>query len=117
LLAACLAAAIAVAGPASAAARGRHVQLGVLGDVGRFDSLTHQHTSSRLVIIRWGQGMAPQYFARLFATMQEEPILGIGNGPYTPAAIAHGKGDAFLVALNAAVAAWGKPIYVRPLAE
>ena len=33
--------------------------------------------------------------------------------PRSPAAIANGRGDAFLLGLNQAVAAWGKPIYVR----
>jgi hypothetical protein len=115
----CLAAA-AVA-TASGAPQGRHVELGVHGTPGRFDSLTHQASSVRLIIIAWNQGGGrPRYFARLFSTMLGEPMLGIGipNGSrLSPAAVANGKGDAFLVALNQAVAAWGKPIYVRPLAE
>ena len=35
----------------------------------------------------------------------------------TAGQIARGTGDAFLVALNQAIAAWAKPIYVRPFAE
>lgn len=119
--AACVAAVIAGATSASAASRGRHVQLGVLGNPDTFDRLTGQHSSSRLIIIGWNQGGGrPQYFANLFATMRDEPMLGIGipqGSGLTPMAIAQGKGDSFLVALNQAVAAWGKPIYVRPLAE
>jgi len=91
-----------------------------MGTPARFDSLTRQSSSVRLIIIAWNQGGSPQYFTRLFATMRDEPMLGIGipNGSaLSPAAIAHGQGDAFLLALNQAVAAWGKPIYVRPLAE
>jgi beta-mannanase len=44
---------------------------------------------------------------------------GKGGGAETITAgqIARGAGDSFLVALNEALAAWGKPIYVRPLAE
>ena len=115
----CLTAAIAAA--TSAASQGRHVALGVDGTPGRFDSLTRQSSSVRLIIIAWNQGGgSPQYFAKLFSTMLDEPMLGIGipNGSaLSPAAIAQGRGDGFLLGLNQAVAAWGKPIYVRPLAE
>jgi hypothetical protein len=91
-----------------------------MGTPARFDSLTHQSSSVRLIIIAWNQGGSPQYFARLFSTMRDEPMLGLGipsGSALAPAAIAHGRGDTFLLALNQAVAAWGKPIYVRPLAE
>jgi hypothetical protein len=91
-----------------------------MGTPARFDSLTHQSSSVRLIIIAWNQGRSPQYFARLFSTMRDEPMLGLGipsGSALAPAAIAHGRGDTFLLALNQAVAAWGKPIYVRPLAE
>ena len=49
--------------------------------------------------------------------------LGTGGGVanhkevITPQQIAQGKGDSYLVALNHAIASWGKAIYVRPLAE
>lgn len=117
--AACLAAAIVAT--ASAAPQERQIELGLNGTPGRFDSLTHQSSSVRLIIIAWNQGGGrPQYFAKLFSTMLAEPMLGIGipdGSSLSPAAIANGKGDAFLLGLNQAVAAWGKPIYVRPLAE
>jgi hypothetical protein len=35
----------------------------------------------------------------------------------TPAAIATGGGDSYLIALNAAINAWGKLVYIRPMAE
>ncbi len=52
-------------------------------------------------------------------------MLGISTGggegggaeTITSGQIARGAGDALLVALNQAIATWGKPIYVRPLAE
>ena len=34
-----------------------------------------------------------------------------------PAQIAQGAGDAYLAAINQALADWGKPVYVRPFAE
>jgi hypothetical protein len=92
-----------------------------MGNPARFASLTHQPSSVRLIIIAWDQGGGrPQYFARLFSTMLGEPMLGLGipdGSKLSPAAIARGDGDSFLLALNQAVAVWGKPIYVRPLAE
>jgi hypothetical protein len=114
----CLATAIAASAPA--ASQSRRVDLGVEGNPARFHTLTRQSSSTRLLIIGWNQGGTPQYFARLFSTMLAEPMLGIGiptGMRLSPADIAHGKGDAFLLAINQAVVAWGKPIYVRPLAE
>ncbi len=93
----------------------------MLGNPDTFDRISGQHSSMRLLIIGWDQGGgSQQYFANLFATMRDEPMLGIGiphGSPLTPQGIARGQGDSFLVALNQAVVAWGKPIYVRPLAE
>jgi len=121
--------AFAVVGTAAAAStsHGAHgkVLLGVLGDPDRFAHQTAQHSRFRLLIMSWAQGGSPQYFASLFATMGEEPMLGISTGggegggaeAITAGQIARGAGDSFLLALNQALAAWGKPIYVRPLAE
>jgi hypothetical protein len=121
LLAACLAAVIAGATSASAASRGRHIQLGLLGDPASFDSETGQHSSVRLWIVPLVKnGQRTPDFARLFTTLLDEPMLGLGipNGSsLSPAAVAHGKADDFLVSLNQQVAAWDKPIYIRPLAE
>lgn len=121
LVLALVTAAIVATSSALAAPRSHHVQLGVLGNPATFDSLTHQSSSVRLIIIGWDQDRGfPNYFANLFATMGDEPMLGIGipNGSkLTPQSIAHGAGDRFLVALNQAIVTWDMPIYVRPLAE
>lgn len=117
-----LSAVLSVGAPSAARA---HPQLGVLGDPGRFDGQTGQRSTSRLIIVRWGQGQAtPQYFLRqLFPSMRDVPMLGLSTGSegepetLTPAQLAAGKGDAFLVALNQAIAEWARPVYVRPLAE
>lgn len=121
-LVACLAAAIVGVASASAAKQAPpHVQLGVLGNPDDFDAATHQHSTTRLIIIGWDQDRGfPNYFSNLFSTMSDEPMLGIGipNGSsLTPLSIAHGAGDRFLVALNQGIVQWGMPIYVRPLAE
>ena len=121
-----LAALVFVVAPVSAFGRtvgaGR-LQLGLLGNPARFASETRQRSSSRLMIVGWEQGSTPAYFTRLLSSMLDEPMIGLntaGNGTgerITPAQIAQGRGDAFLLALNGALAAWGKPVFVRPLAE
>jgi hypothetical protein len=95
------------------------LRLGVLGNANRFQAQTGQRSTTGHLIVAWGQGAGfGSSFARLFATMGEAPMLGINPGAaITPAAIARGSGDSYLTALNQAVAAWGKPIYIRPLPE
>jgi hypothetical protein len=96
---------------------------GVLGDSSRFESLTGQHTQVGHTIVGWGQGATwGARFERLFATMGEIPMLGFGasvggHEAITPAQIAAGKGDAYLIAMNAAIATLAQPMYVRPLGE
>jgi hypothetical protein len=118
VVAACAAA--LVAGAASGAPRASRVQLGVAGNPAQFQALTGQRSTVRLIILAWNQGGSPGYFRSLFSTMLDEPMLGLGipsGSGLTPAGVAHGQGDSWLVAINQAVAAWAKPIYVRPLAE
>jgi len=110
------------AAPGWAAAHSR-LRLGVLGDPGRFDQQTGQHSQARLMIVGWGQSSSAGYFTSLFESMREEPILGLSTGSeggaetITPGQIARGDGDAFLLAINQAIAQWRKTVYVRPLAE
>jgi len=118
-------AAVAAGAPGSAPPGGGKVLLGVLGDPDRFDHQTSQRSRFRLLIMSWGQGGTPEYFAGLLSTMREVPMLGLSTGggegggaeAITAGAIARGAGDSFLVALNQALATWGKPVYIRPLAE
>jgi len=55
--------------------------------------------------------------------MRDEPMLGLSTGSegaaetITPRQIALGAGDEFLLAINQAIAQWGKSVFVRPLAE
>jgi hypothetical protein len=104
------------------AARPR-LQLGLLGDPARFQAQTGQASATRLLIVGWHQGVSAQYFSQLFATMLGQPMVGLNTGneggpeDVSPAAIAQGQGDATLLALNQAVAAFKQPVYIRPLAE
>jgi hypothetical protein len=107
---------------AGASARSR-VLLGVLGDPARFQEQTGQVSATRLRIVGWGQGATfGSPFAALLASMGSEPMLGLSTalqngGEITPRQIALGQGDAYLVALNHAIHAYGKPMFLRPYAE
>jgi hypothetical protein len=99
------------------------LQLGLLGDPERFQAQTGQASATRLLMVGWHQGVSAQYFSQLFATMLGAPMVGLNTGneggpeDVSPAAIAQGQGDATLLALNQAAAAFKQPIYIRPLAE
>jgi hypothetical protein len=120
-----LAAIFLVAAPVSASgmpAKATGLRLGLLGDPARFAHETNQRSSTRLLILGWGQGSTPAYFDRLLSSMLDEPMVGLNTGTaagerISPGAIARGRGDAFLLALNRALARWDRPVFVRPLAE
>lgn len=121
VLALCVGVAAVAATSAFAASRTTQVQLGLLGKPGAFDAATGQHSTTRLQFIGWGQDRGyANYFTKFFGSMLSvpdiAPIIQPGSS-LTPLAIAEGKGDAFLLRLNKAIAAFGGPMYVRPLAE
>jgi len=114
-----LAAVIAV--PAASA----HPLLGVLGGKSRFQALTGQRSTVGHVIVGWNQGYRwGRPLSSLIPQYGPMPMLGIGTSSWpskreviTPMAIALGQGDAYLYALNRAIAEWGRPIYLRPFGE
>jgi len=97
--------------------------LGLKGEQARFETMTGQQTIVGHVIVGWGQGAswgAP--FADDFKSLGQIPMLGLATRrgsaeAITPAQIAAGAGDSYLIALNAAINAFGKPIYIRPFGE
>lgn len=100
--------------------------LGIAGDPGRFHDQTGQTSVVRSVFLGWGQGQAyGSRFARIFEEFGPIPMLhlGTGGGPrvrrevITPLQIARGAGDSYVIALNTAIAEFGKLMYVRPMAE
>ena len=99
--------------------RGGKIALGVLGDLARFQGLTGQRSSSRLLIAGWGQGLSSGGgFGALLATMGPFPVFGINpGGAISSLQIARGSGDSYLVALSRALHQWSRSVYVRPLAE
>jgi len=98
--------------------------LGVTGNPTRFERLTGQHSTVVQKVIGWGQGDSwGSPFADVFATMGDVPLLSLtmdgrsGSPAIDARRVATGAGDAYLAALGRAVAAFGRPIYVRPFFE
>ena len=99
--------------------------LGVAGQADRFERQTGQDSQVRHIFLGWGQGSSwGSPFAQLFAGLKPIPMIHIGTDrgrgrieAITPAGIAPGRGDAYLVALNQAIAAYGGQVFVRVMAE
>src|SRR5436305_10030830 len=99
--------------------------LGITGDLPRFQTLTGQASTVHQAFLGWGQGLSfGSPFVTLFGTLAPIPMIHLSTGKgvgskesITPAQIAAGAGDGYLMALNQAVAQWGKGIYIRPMAE
>ena len=117
---------LAVAALAAPAAADARVNLGVLGNAPRFDGLTGQRTTVQHVILGWEQGHTwGRRLSVLIPQLGEMPMIGLNTGrgwpnrreAITPRDIAYGRGDGYLVALNQALAAFGKPAYLRPFGE
>ena len=110
LVVACAFVALA-ATPAAQAA----TQLGIFGNLQRFESLTGQESQVGHVIVGWGQTT----FDQIWPTLGPVPMLGFNTGAdqITPRALARGGGDGFLLAMSESARALGKPVYIRPLAE
>ena len=118
-----LVALVALLTPASASAR---PYLGVLGNAGRFDGLTGQHTQVGHIVLGWEQGYSwGSRLAALLPKLGETPMVALNTGrgwpnrseAITPRDIAYGKGDGYLIALNRALADFARPIYLRPFGE
>jgi hypothetical protein len=102
---------------AAGEAAGHRPLLGLLGGRERFDALTGQRTRVGHVIFALEQSDgSAAVFTRVFAALGEIPMLGI-NTHGAPLQIAQGRVDATLLALNAAIAEFSGPIYVRPFGE
>ncbi|HVC87829.1 MAG TPA: hypothetical protein VNC40_10445 [Gaiellaceae bacterium] len=100
--------------------------LGVTGNVARFKAQTTQDSQVVQAFLAWGQGQtfgAP--FGVLLSSLAPIPMLHLGTNAkgsstkqaITLAQIAAGQGDGYLGALNQAISAWGRAIYIRPMAE
>jgi PKD repeat protein len=97
---------------------------GVTGSIARFRSLTGQDSQVDQAFLSWGQGVSfGSPLTALLPTLAPIPLIHLGTvgrdgrEAITPGGIAGGRGDSYLIALNEAIAEWGKGIYVRPLGE
>jgi hypothetical protein len=99
--------------------------LGVAGKADRFQAQTGQVSTVRHVFLGWDQGRAwGSPLDEQLAGLRPVPMIHIGTDrgrerreAITPAGIAAGRGDGYLVALNEAIARFGSATYVRFLAE
>ena len=117
---------VALAGLAVAAPAQAKPQLGITGDLPRFKVLVGQDSTVHQAFLGWGQGQSyGSPFTSLFAQFGPIPMIHLGTAArppsvkeaISPAQIAAGSGDGYLIALNAAISGWAKGIYVRPMAE
>jgi hypothetical protein len=90
-------------------------QLGIFGNLARFQSLTGQRSQVGHVIVAWNQRTFDQLWPRLGPT----PMLGFDTGEdaITPEGIARGAGDGFLLAMSASARGLGRPVYICPMGE
>jgi hypothetical protein len=100
--------------------------LGVIGNASHFSTLTGQRSSVAHIYLGWGQGSTwGSSFDRIIPKLAGAPAISIGTSHWpskaetlTPLQIARGSGDAYLIALNGAIARAGRDaFYVRPLGE
>lgn len=101
-----------------------HVFAGVTGglEVGQFTRLTHKHPPVFQLFTTWGE--PTQWIFDRARAARSRPMLSISTNfggdskeRISPAAIAAGRGDGYLRALNRDIAATGQIVYLRPLAE
>jgi hypothetical protein len=118
--------ALALVVSATSPAAGPKVLLGITGNVGHFKQLTGQQSAVHQAFLGWGQGQGyGSPFNALLEMFGPVPIVHLGTAArppskseaITPAAIAAGRGDSYLFALNGAIGEFGKLVYVRPMAE
>jgi hypothetical protein len=105
---------VGAAGGSGATEVGR-TQLGVLGSAERFQAQTGQRSAIKHSFIGWHQ---PRTLRKLLDQLKPLPMIAIKTGGVvTPLGIAQGRGDGFLVELNASLAGFGARAYVRPMPE
>ena len=104
---------------------GATVNLGVVGSPARMKDQTGQQSDAVLRFTGWGGGLRwGGNFAGLFDFGPRMPVFAFGthvksndHEAISPRGIAQGYGDRYLIAMNQAIADYGRPIYIRPMAE
>src|SRR5262245_62299446 len=101
-------AALALVVASTSAAAGPKIYLGITGNLPRFKDLTGQSSALHQAFLGWGQGQGyGSPFKDLLTMFGPIPMfhLGTAAGPrrqaaITPAAIADGSGDSYLLAIT-----------------
>jgi hypothetical protein len=108
-----------------AADAGAAVHLGVIGSPPRMKNQTGQQSDAVLRFTGWGGGWRwGGNFAGMFDIGHRIPVFSFGthvksnaHEAISPRRIARGYGDKYLIAMNKAIAEYGRPVYIRPMAE
>jgi hypothetical protein len=92
------------------------------GSAGAFAGEVGKHPAVYGEFVTWGQSIhyafAHAAAAQARLMLHISTTMGYGAAPViTPAGIAHGDGDAYLLALSALIAAHQRPLYIRLLPE
>ena len=104
---------------------GASVQLGVVGNPDRMHYNTGQASTVHMRFTGWGGGWrwGGGWDSFLVLPGGRVPVIAFGthnkygNEAISPRRIAQGYGDAYLIAMNKALADYAKPVYIRPMAE
>lgn len=106
---------VALAALVLAPAAGASTQLGIYGNIARFEQLTGQASQVGHVIAGWGN----TNFDQIWPTLGPTPMLGFDNGvgAITMQALARGAGDGYLLAMSESARSLGKRVYIRPFGE
>ena len=107
-------AATGAARSASDTGQARRTELGILGDAARFIQLTGQRSTVLHSFIGMHQSAT---ISKLLPKLTPVPMLAVKTAGLSPASIAQGRGDGFLLELNRAIAEFGSTVYVRPMPE
>jgi hypothetical protein len=107
-----------------ASAASAELMLHVRGSKARMQNQTGQRSDGTLAFWNWNQAWRyGRPFEKAFPLHGRVPVISLSTlGRYdneiiTPRAVARGKGDGYLRALNRAINAWDRPIIIRPMAE
>jgi hypothetical protein len=107
-----------------AGASSAELMLHVKGSKARMRDQTGQRSDGTVAFWNWKQAWTYGLrFHNAFPDHGRVPVISLntmgryGGEAITMGAIARGKGDAYLRAINRAINDWGRPVYVRPMAE
>jgi mannan endo-1,4-beta-mannosidase len=115
---------ISLCGLTLASVASAELMLHVRGSKARMKDQTGQRSDGTIAFWDWKQAWTYGLrFHNAFPDHGPVPVISLntkgrnGGEAITMGAIARGQGDAYLRAINRAIKDWGRPVYVRPMAE